>query len=69
VINGGQGGVVLTGGVAERMPAWLKHPEAVSRFRERGTESPFVADVPVRVLMNHDAPLVGAATLALDDLS
>ena len=69
LINGGQGGVVLTGGVAERMPAWLRHPEAASRFRKRGTESPFVADVPVRVLMNHEAPLVGAATLALDDLS
>jgi len=66
LINGGQGGVFLTGGVAERMPKWLKHPEAAARFRERGPESPFVADVPVRVLMNHAAPLIGAAALAFD---
>ncbi|MCI4643172.1 MAG: glucokinase [Hyphomonadaceae bacterium] len=65
-INGGHGGVVLTGGVAERMVSWLKSPEAVRRFRERGTESYYVADVPVRVLMNHEAPLVGAAALLFD---
>lgn len=66
LINGGQGGVVLTGGVAERMPRWLKHPEAVARFRERGSETPFMKDVPVKVLMNHDAPLKGAAALLFD---
>jgi len=66
LINGGQGGVVLTGGVAERMPRWLRHPEAVARFRERGSETPFMADVPVSVLMNHDAPLIGSAALLFD---
>lgn len=66
LINGGQGGVVLTGGVAERMPDWLKHQEAVARFRERGSETPFMKDVPVRVLMDHDAPLIGAAALVFD---
>lgn len=65
-INGGHGGVVLTGGVAERMVAWLKSPEAVRRFRERGTESYYVEQVPVKVLMNHEAPLVGAAALLFD---
>ena len=69
LINGGQGGVVLTGGVAERMPSWLKHPEAAARFRERGSETPFMKDVPVRVLMNHDAPLKGAAALLFDYLA
>ncbi|MEO0466727.1 MAG: glucokinase [Pseudomonadota bacterium] len=66
LINGGQGGVVLTGGVAERMPAWLKHSEAVARFRSRGSETPFMADVPVSVLMNPEAPLIGAAALVFD---
>ena len=68
LINGGQGGVVLTGGVAERMPDWLRHPEAVARFRERGSETPFMKDVPVSVLMNHDTPLMGAAALLFDML-
>ncbi|MEN0078671.1 MAG: glucokinase [Pseudomonadota bacterium] len=69
LINGGQGGVVLTGGVAERMPGWLKHPEATARFLQRGSETPYMADVPVRVLMNPDAPLLGAAALLFDRLS
>ncbi|MEM9738563.1 MAG: glucokinase [Pseudomonadota bacterium] len=68
LINGGQGGVVLTGGVAERMPRWLRHPEAAARFRERASETPFMKDVPVRVLMNHDAPLKGAAALLFDSM-
>lgn len=68
LINGGQGGVVLTGTVAERMVPWLRHPEAVARFRQRGSETPFMADVPVRVLTHSEGPLIGAAALLFDQL-
>lgn len=66
LITGAQGGVVLTGGVAERMVKWLKAPLAIERFKQRGPMSPFLAHTPVSVLMQDDAPLIGAAALALE---
>lgn len=65
LITGAHAGVVLTGGVAERMVKWLRSPEAVDRFHERGPMSPFLSHTPVSVLMHDEAPLIGAAALAL----
>ncbi|MEL6284896.1 MAG: ROK family protein [Pseudomonadota bacterium] len=64
LITGAQGGVVLTGGVAERMPKWLRAAE--TRFRDRGARTPWMADIPVSVLHAPEAPLIGAAALAFD---
>lgn len=66
LINGGRGGAVLTGGVAERMTRWLSAPEALERFRERGSHSTYMDSVPVSVLTRADAPLIGAASLLFD---
>ncbi|MGC6499054.1 MAG: ROK family protein [Henriciella sp.] len=66
LILGGQGGVVLTGGVAERMIKWLRRDGARARFLMRGTHSSFMTDVPVRVLTDGAAPLIGAAALLFD---
>lgn len=67
LINGGRGGVVLTGGVAERMTRWLAAPDALERFSERGSHASYMADVPVAVLTDPTAPLVGAAALAFEE--
>ncbi len=67
LVNGGRGGVVLTGGVAERMVRWLCAPEALARFEERGSHRDYMRPVPVRVLHETTAPLIGAAALILGD--
>ena len=66
LITGAKGGIVLTVGVAERTVKWLKAPEALDRFLSRGQMSPFLADIPVSVLQNGEAPLIGAAALAFE---
>jgi len=66
LITGANAGVVLTGGVAERMVKWVRQPDAIKRFHERGPMSPFLAHTPVSVLMHDEAPLIGAAALAIE---
>ncbi len=67
LINGGRGGVVLTGGVAERMTHWLAGEDALERFELRGSHSAYMQPVPVRVLHDPSAPLIGAAALTLGE--
>ncbi len=67
LILGGRGGVVLTGGVAERMIKWLRRDGARARFLMRGTHSSFMTHVPVQVLTDGTAPLIGAAALLFDE--
>ncbi len=67
LINGGRGGVVLTGGVAERMTRWLSAPDALHRFSARGSHTRYMAEVPVSLLTDPTAPLVGAAALAFEE--
>lgn len=59
--NGALGGVVLAGGVTERIVDYLRRPEAVDRFRERGPMSGYLANCPVRLMHDPEAPLIGAA--------
>lgn len=59
--NGTLGGVVLAGGVSERIADLLRSPEAHERFASRGPMSDYLADCPVRLLHEAAAPLIGAA--------
>lgn len=59
--NGALGGVVLAGGVTERIVDFLKTPEAIERFRERGPMSGFLEKCPVVLMHDPEAPLIGAA--------
>ncbi len=65
LINGGLGGAVLTGGVAERMIGWLRAPKALERFTSRGSHSRYMQSVPVSVLTDSTAALIGAGALLL----
>jgi glucokinase len=67
LINGTRGGVVITGGVAERLVDWLSQPGALARFFERGPMSPYMDPIPVRLLMEGQAALIGAAALHFDE--
>ena len=59
--NGALGGVVLAGGVTERIVDFLRRPEAADRFRARGPMSEFLENCPVVLMHDPEAPLIGAA--------
>lgn len=61
LINGALGGVVLAGGVSERIADFLKTPEAFDRFVSRGPMSDYLRNCPVRLMHDPVAPLIGAA--------
>jgi len=64
---GARGGVVIAGGVAEHLQTALRQPSALARFLDRGPMSDYVARIPIRLLTDAHAPLVGAAALYFDD--
>ncbi|KCZ53843.1 glucokinase [Hyphomonas chukchiensis] len=59
--NGALGGVVVAGGVSERIADFLKTPEACERFVERGPLSNYLSTCPVKLMHDPEAPLIGAA--------
>lgn len=64
--GGARGGVVLAGGVSERMIEFFKSEDAMSRFLKRGKRSDYMEDIPIRLLVNPRAALYGAAALYED---
>ena len=67
VLTGGaRGGVVLAGGISQRMIDFYMHPDAMNRFLERGARSEYIRDIPVRLLKSPFAPLIGSAALLSD---
>ena len=65
--NGALGGVVLAGGVTERIVDYLCRPEAIARFRERGPLSRYLETCPIRLMHDPEAPLVGAAAFYMQE--
>lgn len=59
--NGALGGVVLAGGVSERISDFLKTAAARQRFVTRGPMSHYLQDCPVWLMREPAAPLIGAA--------
>lgn len=63
---GTRGGVVIAGGVAQRLADYLCEPEALARFDAHGPMSAYLAEIDIRLLVDPDAPLIGAAALFAD---
>jgi len=61
LIGGARGGAVIAGGVAKHLADYLSAPEAIARFRAAWPETDFLATMPVRLMTNPIASLVGAA--------
>ena len=61
LINGARGGVILAGGVAQRLSAYLNRPESLARFTDRAALAEYMAAIPIRLLRQESAPLIGAA--------
>lgn len=58
------GGVYLAGGIAPKILEALRNGPFLPAFREKGRLSELVKSVPVRVITNTDAGLIGAASAA-----
>ena len=62
-----RGGVYLGGGIAPEMLPLLKSDLFLEAFRDKGKFRDFMERVPVKVIMNKRAPLLGAAYFALGE--
>ena len=59
------GGVYLGGGIPPRILPQLRHPRFLAAFREKGRFREMLGAVPVHVILNPKAALLGAASFAL----
>ncbi|MBE0606098.1 MAG: glucokinase, partial [Deltaproteobacteria bacterium] len=55
------GGVYLGGGIAPKIVPKLREPGFMNAFTAKGRLSPLLMDIPVRVIMNPQTALLGAA--------
>ena len=60
------GGVVITGGIAPRILARLTDATFIEAFRDKGRLAPLMRSLPVHVVTEPRAPLLGAAKVASD---
>ncbi len=68
LINGTVGGVVITGGVAERLFEFLKRKDLLQRFFSRGIMSSYLEPINIKLLQFPKAPLFGAIALYDDGI-
>jgi glucokinase len=62
-----RGGVVIGGGIAPEILPLLKSDLFLEAFRDKGKFRDFMEQIPVKVVMNKRAPLLGAAYFALGE--
>ena len=62
-----RGGVTIGGGIAPEILPLLKTDLFLEAFRDKGKFRDFMAQIPVKVVMNKRAPLLGAAYFALGE--
>jgi len=59
------GGVYLAGGIALKILPLLQKSTFCTAFADKGQLSPLLENIPIAVVLNEDAPLLGAAHAAL----
>src|SRR5215472_12024696 len=59
------GGVYLAGGIALKILPLLQKSTFCTAFADKGQLAPLLANIPIAVVLNEDAPLLGAAHSAL----
>jgi glucokinase len=59
------GGVYLAGGIAVKILPLLQKSTFCQAFADKGPLAPLLANIPIAVVRNEDAPLLGAAHSAL----
>ncbi|MEM8634758.1 MAG: glucokinase [Pseudomonadota bacterium] len=64
--NGAKGGVVIAGGASVKLSSYLREEGSIDRFTARGIQTNYMSEIPIRLLVDEQAPLVGAAALFAD---
>jgi len=59
------GGVYLAGGIAMKILPLLQKSTFCSAFADKGQLGPILQNIPIAVVLNEDAPILGAAYAAL----
>lgn len=59
------GGVYLAGGIALKILPLLEKSTFATAFADKGQLAPLLTNIPIAVVLNEDAPLLGAAYSAL----
>ncbi len=62
-------GVWIAGGMAPRLLPALRAPGFLEAFRDKGRFRPWLEKVPLRVVLDERAPLLGAARYALEEMA
>ncbi len=63
------GGVYLAGGIAPQIAQIIKQSDFVSSFHDKGRFAKFLRHIPVQIILNEKAPLLGAAFFARKHLA
>ena len=58
------GGVIVGGGIAPRIIDWITAGGFMTAFKDKGRLSPLMDAIPVRIAINPQAPVIGAAEVA-----
>lgn len=64
---GATGGIVLAGGVSSRLVDYLRAEDSMATFLERGPQSGYMTNIPIKLINIEAAPLIGAAALYFED--
>ncbi len=59
-----RGGIYIGGGIAPKIASKLKDPQFLHSFSDKGRMKPLLEEIPVRVIVNDKAALLGAARSA-----
>lgn len=62
------GGVFLAGGIPPRILPWLRRKEFLNAFHNKGKMKGLLQRIPLRVVLNADTALLGAAFFGLETL-
>jgi glucokinase len=55
------GGIYIGGGIAPKILNWLKQPQFLEAFRNKGKMHSLMKSIPVHVILNDHAALYGTA--------
>jgi glucokinase len=61
------GGVFIGGGIAPKIVGWLKQPEFINAFRQKGQMQPLMGNMAVKVITNDRTALFGPVLRILSE--
>ncbi len=59
------GGIYLAGGIAPKILKWIEKGRVMKAFSDKGRFSDLLSQIPVKVILNKETALLGAAIYSL----